>query len=61
MTVTPEVKPRHERGTDDRDAQDHKQVERALGEERVGALLLRYSLPAIVASTVSSLYNIGSR
>jgi hypothetical protein len=43
---------------EDQDAQDSKQVGRELGEERVGVLLVRCSLPAIVGSTVSSLYNI---
>jgi len=45
----------------DEAAQDSKKVERELGEESVGALLVRYSLPAIVASTVASLYNIVDR
>lgn len=40
---------------------DRKRTERELGEEKVGKLLVRYSLPAIVAMTVSSLYNIVDR
>jgi putative MATE family efflux protein len=45
----------------DEAAQDRKKVEHELGEESVGRLLVRYSLPAIVASTVASLYNIVDR
>ncbi len=36
-------------------------VEKELGEAKVGPLLLRYSLPAIVGMTASSLYNIVDR
>ena len=42
-------------------APDRTKVERELGEESVGRLLVRYSLPAIVASTVASLYNVVDR
>ena len=41
--------------------EDRKRVEKELGEAKVGRLLLRYSLPAIVAMTVASLYNIVDR
>jgi putative MATE family efflux protein len=40
---------------------DREKTEKELGEEKVGRLLVRYSLPAIVAMTVSSLYNIVDR
>ena len=40
---------------------DRANVEKELGEEKVGRLLVRYSLPAIVAMTVASLYNIIDR
>lgn len=33
----------------------------ALGEERIGKLLLHYALPAIIATTASSLYNVIDR
>ena len=40
---------------------DNKQATLALGTEPVGKLLMRYALPAIVAMTASSLYNIIDR
>lgn len=40
---------------------DRRKTEKELGEEKVGLLLVRYALPAIVAMTVSSLYNIVDR
>ncbi len=45
----------------DQAAPDRKKAERELGGESVGRLLVRYSLPAIVASTVASLYNVVDR
>ncbi|MDP4275922.1 MAG: MATE family efflux transporter, partial [Bacteroidota bacterium] len=33
----------------------------ALGQEKTGKLLLQYSLPAIIATAASSLYNIIDR
>jgi Na+-driven multidrug efflux pump len=40
---------------------DRRETEQELGQEKVSRLLVRYSLPAIVAMTVSSLYNIVDR
>lgn len=39
----------------------HGQAAKALGYERIGKLLFQYSMPAIIAMTVSSLYNIIDR
>jgi putative MATE family efflux protein len=58
--MAPAEAPRPERGAQEV-AQDRQKVERELGEESVGRLLVRYSLPAIVASTVASLYNVVDR
>ena len=40
---------------------DRRKTEKELGEEKVGRLLLRYSLPAIVAMTAASFYSIIDR
>ena len=40
---------------------DNKQAALALGQKPVGQLLWQYALPAIVAMTASSLYNIIDR
>jgi putative MATE family efflux protein len=40
---------------------DREKTEKELGEEKVGRLLLRYSLPAIVAMTAASFYSIIDR
>ncbi|HNX60891.1 MAG TPA: MATE family efflux transporter, partial [Spirochaetota bacterium] len=39
----------------------HGQAAKALGYDRIGKLLFQYSMPAIIAMTVSSLYNIIDR